>query len=65
LKIHILNHTERAYNFVYRLQFFGTPGFELKNTVLPFADFYVHDVPFADMNDSPSFNLSFQPGAAG
>jgi hypothetical protein len=59
LKIHILNHTERAYNFVYNLQFFGTPGFELKNTVLPFADFYVHDVPFADMNDSPSFHLEF------
>jgi hypothetical protein len=59
LKIHILNHTERAYHFVYNLQFFGTPGFELKNTVLPFADFYVHDVPFADMNDSPSFYLEF------
>jgi hypothetical protein len=59
LKIHILNHTERAYNFVYRLQFFGTPGFELNNTVLPFADFYVHDVPFADMNDSPAFSLEF------
>jgi hypothetical protein len=59
LKIHILNHSERAYHFTYNLQFFGTPGFELKNTVLPFADFYVHDVAFADMNDSPSFHLEF------
>jgi len=59
LKIHILNHTERAYAFIYRLQFFGNTSFELKNELLPFADFYVHDVPFADMNDSPSFNIEF------
>ena len=59
LKVHILNHTEGAYNFIYRLQFFGETSFELKNAVLPFADFYVHDVPFADMNDSPGFSVEF------
>jgi hypothetical protein len=59
LKIHILNRTERAYNFIYRLQFFGNTGFELKNSLLPFADFYVHDVPFSEMNDSPTFNIEF------
>src|SRR5215218_8004809 len=59
LKIHVLNRTERAYHFIYRLQFFGETSFELKNELLPFADFYVHDVPFADMNDSPSFNIEF------
>jgi hypothetical protein len=59
LKVHILNRTERAYNFIYRLQFFGNTDFELKNTVLPFADFYIHDVPFSDMNDSPAFNIEF------
>jgi hypothetical protein len=59
LKVHILNRTERSYHFIYRLQFFGETDFELKNTVLPFADFYVHDVPFADMNDSPAFSIEF------
>jgi hypothetical protein len=59
LKIHILNHTERAYNFIYRLQFFGNTSFELKNELLPFADFYVHDVPFSEMNDNPAFNIEF------
>ncbi|HUP11234.1 MAG TPA: Smr/MutS family protein, partial [Niastella sp.] len=54
-----LNHTERSYNFIYQLQFFGETGFELKNSILPFADFYVHDVPFADMNDSPNFSIEF------
>jgi len=59
LKIHILNRTERAYHFIYRLQFFGETSFELKNELLPFADFYVHDVPFSEMNDSPSFSIEF------
>jgi hypothetical protein len=59
LKIHILNRTEGSYNFIYRLQFFGNTGFELKNSLLPFADFYVHDIPFAEMNDSPNFNIEF------
>lgn len=59
LKVHIINRTERAYHFVYRLQFFGETDFELRNDVLPFTDFYVHDVPFADMNDSPAFNIEF------
>lgn len=59
LKVHILNRTAQTYLFIYRLQFFGETDFELRNTILPFADFYVHDVPFADMNDSPGFSVEF------
>lgn len=59
LKVHLLNRTENAFHFIYRLQFFGKTEFELKNTVLPFTDFYVHDVPFADMSDSPNFSVEF------
>lgn len=59
LKIYLINRTEQAYNFAYRLQFFGKVDFELKNEVLPFTDFYVHDIPFADMNDSPTFSIEF------
>ncbi len=59
LKIHLINRMEVGYHFIYRLQFFGETEFELKNTVLPFSDFYVHDIPFADMNDSPNFNIEF------
>jgi hypothetical protein len=59
LKIHLINRTETPYNFVYKLHFFGKPDFELKNTVQPFEDFYLHDVDFADMNDSPSFEFDF------
>src|SRR5687767_5772176 len=59
LKIHLINRTERPYNFIYRLQFFGKTDFELKNDILPFGDFYVHDIAFADMNDSPTFVIEF------
>ncbi|HWJ29413.1 MAG TPA: Smr/MutS family protein [Flavisolibacter sp.] len=59
MKIHLVNHTERTYDFIYRLQFFGTTEFELKNQVLTFSDFYIHDIPFADMSDSPTFSVEF------
>lgn len=59
MKVHLQNRTENAFQFIYRLQFFGKSEFELKNTVLPFTDFYVHDVPFSDMSDSPNFAIEF------
>ena len=59
LKVHIINKTDLALNFIYRLQFFGKTDFELNGNLLPFSDFYVHDVRFEDMNDSPNFNVEF------
>ena len=59
LKLHLVNRTETQYNFVYKLHFFGKPDFDLKNTIHPFEDFYLHDVDFADLNDSPSFEFYF------
>src|SRR5947209_6843499 len=59
LKVHLINRTDIAYKFIYNLNFFGKSDFELKNEILPFSDFYIHDVPFEDMNDSPSFNFEF------
>lgn len=59
LKIHMINRTTTPYKFVYKLHFFGKPDFELKNEIQPFEDFYLHDVDFADMNDSPSFEVDF------
>jgi len=59
LKLHLVNHTKTIYNFVYKLHFFGKPDFELKNTVQPFEDFYLHDIDFSELNDSPSFDFEF------
>ncbi len=59
LKIHLINRTERAFKFNYQQQFFGKTSFELKNEINPFEDFYLHDIAFADMNDSPAFAFEF------
>lgn len=59
LKVHIINRTYSSYKFFYRLQFFGKSEFELKNQVNSFGDFYLHDVPFSDMSDSPAFTFEF------
>jgi hypothetical protein len=59
LKIHLVNQTDKAYKFTYTQQFANEVSFELQNEVLPFHDFYVHDISFASVNDSPSFHVDF------
>ena len=59
LKIHMINRTENSYKFIYKLKYFGEPDFELKNDMLPFQDFYLHDIPFENLNDSPTFEFEF------
>jgi hypothetical protein len=59
LKIHLLNRTETAFKFDYKLHFFGKPDFSLKNTINPAENFYLHDISFGDLNDSPAFEFDF------
>lgn len=59
LKVHLINHTERTFKFVYKLRFFGDPEFELKGDINPQQDFYLHDIPFGDMSDNPNFSFEF------
>jgi hypothetical protein len=59
LKVHLVNRTEKAYNFSYYLNFFGKTEFELRNEINSFGDFYLHDIAFEDMNDSPTFSFDF------
>jgi hypothetical protein len=59
LKLYLLNHTSRGYYFTYTLHYFGKPDFVLKNEVHPFQDFYLHDIDFENLNDSPSFEFDF------
>jgi hypothetical protein len=59
LKLYLVNRTAEAYQFTYQLQFFGEKDFELKNTIQPWQDFYLHDIPFSDLNDSPSWHFDF------
>lgn len=59
LKIHLVNKTDIAYKFIYSQQFFGKSDFELSNEIAAFHDFYLHDIPFEAVNDSPSFAFDF------
>ena len=58
-KIYLINQTKDSYNFTYSISFSGSPAFEIKNQLFPLADFYVHDIPFEEMNDSPRFTFTF------
>lgn len=59
LKIHLVNKTNTAYHFTYTQKFAGEDHFELKNEIKAFHDFYIHDIDFASVNDSPSFFVDF------
>lgn len=59
LKVHLVNRTATGYRFDYKLAFFGKPEFEHKGIIHPFENFYLHDVPFEDLNDSPFFEFEF------
>ena len=58
-KIYLINQTEDSLEFSYQIMFKGTPDFHLNNTILPVSDFYLHDIPFEDLNNSPKFEFDF------
>lgn len=59
LKIHLVNRTAAAYTFEYKLDYLNRTDFEFNNEIAPFQDFYIHDMPFENLNDSPTFNFVF------
>ncbi len=59
LKVYLINQNEEEYKFNYSLVFGGESHFELKNAVRGLSDFYLHDVNFEDLSDSPRFEFEF------
>lgn len=59
LKVHLINRTNDPLHFHYDLSYVGKEGFELKNDIQAFEDFYLHDIPFENLNDSPLFSFEF------
>ena len=59
LKIYLSNHTTLDYTFTYEQSFAGNVSFAIESTIHTFTDFYIHDIPFAAVNDSPSFAFDF------
>jgi hypothetical protein len=59
LKIHLINNSVQGYHFKYHLSYLRGEGFELNNDIFSFKDFYLHDIPFENLNDSPVFEFEF------
>jgi hypothetical protein len=59
LKIYLVNQTQAAYTFNYNLFFNGESSFQLKNSIEPLHEFYLHDVNFEDLSDNPRFDAEF------
>lgn len=58
-RVHLVNQDEQGYTFSYNLMIGGEPDFQLKNTLEPLSDFYLHDVAFESLSDSPRFDFEF------
>ncbi len=58
-KLYLVNQNETAYTFTYNLMIGGESDFQLKNTIEPLSDFYLHDVRFEGLSDSPRFEFEF------
>ncbi len=59
MKLYLINQNEEAYAFEYNLIFAGESSFGLKNRIEPLSEFYLHDVRFEDLSDSPRFSFEF------
>jgi hypothetical protein len=59
LKIYLINQTSYGYSFDYNLVFNGDSNFQLKNTIEPLHDFYLHDILFEHVSDNPKFEFEF------
>jgi len=58
-KLYLINQNETAYTFTYNLMIGGESDFQLKNSIESLSDFYLHDVAFEDLSDSPRFEFEF------
>ena len=59
LKIYLVNNSPFGYHFSYRLNYSGSADFTLDNQIPAGQDFYLHDIPFASLNDNPHFDCEF------
>ena len=59
LKIHLINNSDTGLKFHYRVSYLRGEDFEIKNEVFSFKDFYLHDIPFENLNDNPIFEFEF------
>ncbi|MBS1665231.1 MAG: Smr/MutS family protein [Bacteroidetes bacterium] len=62
LKIYLVNNSSLGYLFSYHLNYnkAGEGEFDLDGQLPAGQDFYLHNIPFANLNDNPSFDCEFE-----
>lgn len=60
-KIYLVNYLDRNFTFQYHINFKGIPDYEFSSVLRPNENFYLHDLPWEDLNDVSSFELQFSP----
>ena len=58
-KIYLINRTNTSYEFTYKLNLNGNIDFEITSDLQANKDFYLNDIAFENLNDSPSFDFEF------
>lgn len=61
LRIYLVNRNQESYFFEYKYLNKNGLVFELKSTVEAGKQFYLHAIPFEDLNDKPQFSFLFYP----
>lgn len=59
IKIYITNHNSEPYRFIYKYETNKGDNFTLENTVDAGKQFYLHDMDYEALNDSPKFEIEF------
>jgi hypothetical protein len=61
LKFHLLNETNMAYRFHFQVWLRNRLELEIRNDIDPFKHFYLSDLLFESLNDSPRLEFTFYP----
>lgn len=61
LKFHLLNETNSVWKFHFQVWLKNSMELEMKNEIQPFSNFYLSDLPFEALNDSPRLEFIFSP----
>lgn len=59
LKIYLINATSDHLEFLYKFNTNSKTEFEIQNEILPNSDFYIMNIDFEQVNDTPSFEFEF------
>lgn len=59
LKVYLVNKSDLGLSFQYDQYFLTENSFSLQSEIGPFQDFYLHDLLFERINDTPTYHFSF------